>query len=607
MVIKKTLSNQLVFFALGLVFFLIAAVFGWEKLHYGFSFLDEGLHMTDSWRLVAGDHFLKDKLMGAHMLYTLINSLIFRACPDITLLGFREVQYFITVCLLVLFSISLFRVDKQYWYFPFVFSLFAFTGLDPRGVHSNLSYHTYPHLFVTLYLSFLILGIYQQKTIVKRSFYVASGLSLWGISLTLLHLSIIAFSPILLFLVSKKLKLKSFPFKFNDLCYVLAPFLFCWLVFIAIYNRSYIMALSTSIGLSVETHWTLTDINWDALMHIGITLSFLIIYAIGVGMLRTPVFILCLAVMSLVMFFIIDTSFFYLISPYYRGWFSRPMWFSSLFMAFFLVFLFSIVKKYRLGKEYNKGEELAIILLIPSTLLALGSIIFSSAGVLKVLCCSIPAVAAITSVVLYHKNVYAKSYSVKLLVIIMFFLPFYYTAAWADWKFTYFDVSPELADVEIESGFGKGIKTNSIYYDLYKWIRLNTKRYTQKNDFMISYVVTPMAYIISKRRPALDHSFTCFASKPPAFYEKSIEKMKMQGRLPKIAFVFEMPAFFPVTLKENKYWWFPKQFIFPSQDPISKYIMENMTLVEEYKISEGNTARCFVDRKAVKDEGFTGH
>ena len=62
--------------------------------------------------------------------------------------------------------------------------------------------------------------------------FVASGLFLWGISLSLLHLSVVAFAPILVFFVSRKLRLKSFSFNFLDLCYVLAPFVFCWIVFI---------------------------------------------------------------------------------------------------------------------------------------------------------------------------------------------------------------------------------------------------------------------------------------------------------------------------------------------------------------------------------------
>ena len=594
----------------------MAAAFGWEKLHYGFSFLDEGYHMTESWRLAAGDHFLKDKFTGAHMLYTLINCLIFKICPDITLLGFRKLQYFLTIFSLLLLSLALFKVDKQYWYQPFIFSLFAFTGLDSNGLGSNLNYYTYPHLFLTVYLSFFILGLYQKDTIIKRLLYVASGLFLWGISLSLLQLSVIIFSPILLFLVSHRLRLKSFSFKFADLCYVLAPFMFCWMVFIGIYNKPYILSVIKSISfyLSIPgyTAGSLMGINWEALKHVGVSMLFLFICMLGLKKIKLFNFIIYLTFISILMFFIIDTSLFGLITPYWRGWFSRPMWFSSLLISFFIMFLFHIVKKHYTGRQYNRGEELSIVLLIPCTILALSTGFFSRGGALAISESSIPAIAAITSVILHHKRIHMKSYSIKLLILIILeeynvFKTKKNTIAWSDWKSTCFDVFPEHANATIQKAFGKGIKTNRIYHNLYEWIRMNTERYTVKDDFMISYVVSPMVHMISKRRPSLDDSFIAFF-KPVDYYQESIELMKERGRYPKIAFVFEsMPAFYPVSLKENKFTWFGKQFTFPSKDPISRYVIENMRLLEEYKICEGNTVRCFVasnmiNKKALEDQ-----
>lgn len=599
---KKILYNQRITFAFALIFFLIAAAFGWEKLHYGFNFIDEGYHMTESWRLAAGDHFLRDKITGAHRLYTLFNSLIFRFCPDITLLGFRKLQYFLTIFSLLFFSIALFKVDKQYWYQPFIFSCFAFTGLDPIGMISNLNYHTYPHLFLILHLSFLILGLYQSNRLRKRLMYVASGLLLWAISLTLLHLSVVILSPILLYLVSNRLRLKTFSFSFVDLCYVLAPFVFCWIIFVGIYNRPYIMALFPSITLSLSTYGHtpehLFHIDWEALKHIGISMLFLLICLFSLKKLRLSLFILCLIAISILMFFIIDTSLFSLIAPYWRGWLSRPMWFSSLLISFFIIFWFNIAKKRITHQQNTIGEELSIIILLACTIYFGGTSIFSALGALTVLYCSIPAVVAITAVILYHRNIHMKPYLIKLLILIMFFLPFYYTTVWADWKFTFFDVSPELANTEIEEGFAKGIKTNRVYYDLYKWIRMNTEKYTAKDDFMISYVVSPMVYMISKRRPALDDTFTCFSTKPIGYFEKSIETMKKAGRHPKIAFVFEsMPALYPVSLEKTEYAWLRKQFTFPSNDPISRYILENMRLLDEFKLPRGTTVRCFLDSK----------
>jgi hypothetical protein len=571
--VTKAFSNQFVIFVIGMTLFFIVAAFGWEKLHYGFNFLDEGCHMTESWRLAAGDHFLKDRSSLVHMLSTVIN------------------------------SIALFRVDKQYWYQPFIFSLFAFTGLSPAGWNSNLNYHSYPHLFITWHISFFILGLTQKNKIVKRIMFIASGVFLWGISFTLLHLSIVVLSPILLFFILKNLEMKSFSFEYRDLYYVLAPFFLCWMVFIGIYNTSYIVALYRSIGLHLSAHPApLTRIiNWEALKHVGISMPFLALVMIGLRRLRLSILIIWLAVISLIMFLIIDTSLFGIIAPYHRGWFSRPMWFSALFISFFILFLVNIVWKHFAGREYNRGEELSIILLVPCAILFLTSGAFSTGGLGTVLYTSIPATAAIASIILYDMHIHLKSYRIKALILTLFFLPFYYTTAWSDWRSTCFDVFPEQANVTIDKGFGKGIKTNRIYYNLYEWIRMTSKEYADRGDFMISYVMAPMAHMISKLRPALDHSWISLSDVPADSLERYVELMKERRRYPKIAFVFEsIPAFYPISLKENKYYvWFDKQFTFPSEDPISKYITENMTFVSAFKIHEGSTARCYVDNIAV--------
>jgi len=592
----KAWSDQSYVFLIGLIFFVVVAAFGWVKLQYGFCLMDEGLHMTESWRLTAGDHFLRDKLIDTNRLYTLINSLVFRASPNITLLGFRRLQYLLTLFSLLLFTIALSRVDGQYWYQPFVFSLFAFTGLDPNGAFSNLNYYTYPHLFLTLHLSFLLLGLFRDNIVAKRLLYVASGLCLWAISLAVLHLGVVVLSPVLLFIVARKSGLKSFSFTLKDLTYVLGPFVFCWLLFLGIYKKPYILSLLTSVGISVKTHGALIDANWDALEHIAITMFLLVIGIYVLKKVTFRKFIFISAIISILTYFIIDTSCFSLIRPYYRGWFSRPMWFSSLLISFFIIFLFNIVRKHFTDRPLNKGEELSITLLIPCVILSVIGSIFSTDGVLMVSYTAIPATAAIASMVLYNKTIQGKAYSVKALVLIIILLPFYYTTAWSDWRFTYFDLFPEQEDVTINEGFAKGIKTNSIYYDLYKWIRTNTERYTKKDDFMISYIISPMTYMISKRRPALDHSFTEFLEKPMEFYEKSIKKMKKMRRYPKIVFVFEgIPALFPVSLKEDKFFWFGKQFDFnTSQDPISRYVKQNMKLVSAFELCKGDVARCFV-------------
>jgi hypothetical protein len=231
---------------------------------------------------------------------------------------------------------------------------------------------------------------------------------------------------------------------------------------------------------------------------------------------------------------------------------------------------------------------------------------FSTNGVLSVVFSGIPATAALASVILYHKRIHMCSSSVKLFILILIFLPYYYAIAWSDWKSTWFDVFPEKADVTIEKGFGKGLRTNNVYYNLYEWVTITSEKYTKKGDFMISYVVSPMTHMIAKLRPSLDYSWISLHNIPFETLDKSITLMKKRGRFPKIAFVFEsMPALYPISLKGDRYAWLGKQFTFPSsQDPLSRYIRGNMTFVDAFKLYKGNFVRCFVDNEAINSKAL---
>ena len=98
----RGINRQSVIFGIAIAVFCVAAFIGWQKLQYGFNFIDEGYHMTEAWRLTAGDDFFKDKFTGALRSSTLINAVVFKACPDITLLGFRE----LAICFNDLFPVA---------------------------------------------------------------------------------------------------------------------------------------------------------------------------------------------------------------------------------------------------------------------------------------------------------------------------------------------------------------------------------------------------------------------------------------------------------------------------------------------------------------------
>lgn len=243
-------------------------------------------------------------------------------------------------------------------------------------------------------------------------------------------------------------------------------------------------------------------------------------------------------------------------------------------------------------------EELGIILLLPPCLMSIASTLFSGLKALTILHTSIPAAAGLAFIFFAHSGANKKHFLVRVLTLLFLFAPFYYTTAWADWQFTYFDVIPNRANTKISEGFGKGIKTNQPYSQLHEWIEKTSQKLTNEDDFMISYIVSPMTHMIAKRRPSLDDTFITFGEVSPSHYAQSIQTMKKQNREPSIAFVFErMPALFPVSLEKGTVTWPQRQFLFKyANDPISSYIKNNMVFAGQFTLSRENdhVIRCYV-------------
>jgi hypothetical protein len=602
---EKTHKSQFIIFSLCLIIFCVAAVFGWNKLHYGFNFIDEGYHATESWRLTSGDDFLDDKITGALMHYTLINRIFFKIYPDISLLQLRHLQFMLTLAALLIFSLALFRQTRQYAWLPFVFSLFAFTGLDPIGMISNLYYQTYPHLFLVLYLSFLLFGFQSENIAIKRIFYLLAGFCLWSMSLSLLYLGLIILSPVIVFVLSRKLELKDYPFTFKDLLYVLSPFVICWMLFIAVFNKAYLLNLFNSINviLSLSSYSDgLVHINWEVVSHISISIVFLLLFFVSIKKLPVQFLISCCAILSLIILLIINTSLFGFLTPYFNGLFGKPMWFSSFLMAFTILFWINTIRKYVLKRAFDKEKELSIILMVPFTICAFTMSVFSSLGSLSVCQTAIPAVAAISLMLTSQLKNMKYPHPIAIVILILLLGPFYYTTARSDWSFTFFDVQPKQATVQLETGFGKGIYTNPLYSKLYDWLIANAATFTQPRDYAISYTVSPMTHMITGLRPSLDDTFIIF-EKPRSYFEKCIEKMVQRGREPKIAFIFErMPILIPVSVEKGTVTFPGKAFDFQSSDdPISTYVKTKMTQMSTFKISDDHIIRCYVDNNLPKD------
>jgi hypothetical protein len=610
--IKKH-DHQFYILVAGIIIFGIIAVFGWNKLQYGFTFMDESYHMVEGWRLSAGDHFIRDIPTGVLRNFRLFNKLIFDIWPDITLLGFRKLQFYLTLISLFIFGSALYRYDKQYWYLPFIFSIFAFTGLDPLGATSNLNYYTYPHLFVVVHIACLLFGIRAKNSIVKALLFLFSGACLWGISLSLLHLSPIIAGPIGLYILAKFLNFKQIEFRLKDLVLVLAPFFSFWAIFLLVYNTDYIYSVFYTLNIlrNIPMYSSeLIRVDWTVLSYTAI--MFIHAFAFWVVLsIFTPYKIIYLIFLSILSFYIIDTSFFGVIEPFWNDWYSRPMWFAGLLISFHLIFWIHILtKRFFFKQDVKPHEELAILLMLPSTQLFILTSTFSGFGAILVLHSAIPTVTAITITIINNEQIRLRSNAFKLIILAVAFVPFYYTTAWSDWNFTYCDAKPKDANAEITEGFLKGIRTNGAYKKINDWIRINTAIYSKKDDFIISYILSPMVYMIAERRPAIEESFLS----PPTdwyvnYYRTMIENMKASNRLPAMAFVFDnAPALYSInvnkkstipqfSLKGDKYSLFVSWYNFQtSDDPLADYIRKNMTMVDSITYKD-HTAWCFVDKK----------
>jgi hypothetical protein len=614
---KNILCSQFFIFAVSLVIFFIAAAFGWEKLRFGFDFVDEGYHMTEAWRLTVGDRLFQGHTRGATNLSPLINSMIFRMIPDLTLLGFRRIQYILTILSLLLLGTALYRINKQYWYQPLIFSIFAFTGSEPIGMFPDLNYYTYAHLFVTLHLSFLLIGFYLESKAARRFLLAVSGFFLWLISFNLLHTGLVLLSPLLCFYLLRKTKTPQLSFEAKDLFSVLLPVLLCWILFVGVFNISYLKNVVVSLRLMFSSAsyapGALFYVSFRFLECVCVSAIFLATFLFCLSRFRTLLLIPAIFALSLAMYFIMDTSLFNLLYlRLYSRFYSVAMWFAAVMTAVFAILFCHIAGRIMAHRPADKTEVLATLMMIPCALLSISMSVFSLIGACNVLYSSIPVVGCIGILILSLENVRARSYFARFIILLIFFAPFYYSTAWSVSRHSGYDVSPAQVNAEITEGVGRGIRTNAVYARLYDWIRFTAGRYTTKDDFIISYVVSPMVHMITKRRPALGESWIDLHNFTPEYLKTAITHMEKSGRDPKIVFIFDRrPALLPVIrlqepiyfwwkepvdfgLKQTVYLWSDQEISAPSSDPISQYVAGHMHLVDTLRLYDDVFVYCFL-------------
>lgn len=567
-------------FGAGLAVFAGAAVLGWIKLRHGFSFHDEGMYMVDAWRMTAGDRLFPDNATSVLRLYTCLNAVLFWLMPDITILGFRQVAYVAGLGTLLAMGVACWRWTGQYWYLPWVLSLFAFTGLDPKGMVVSLSYHTWPHLFVTLYVGAFLFGL-NSTGVKRRLWWLAAGCCMWGVGFSLLPLSVGLAAPLIYWAATRVLDPDGPAFTVRDMAWVLAPAAILWGAFLAVYNVQFVDALVSMAGYQLESKKPYGRLDTVGLQYIACVAVFLGVY---LSLLRLPVRVRAggAVVLALAFYGVMDSRLFGLITPFWRGWFNAPMWFAGLLIAFILFFIGQAVLRRRAGIGLDRGERMVLATLVPVAVLAFVLINTSDGRSMSIVYMSIPAAVALAVWLLGRPGIREAGGVVQALLLVALLFPFYVQSAMADWKFTYFDLPPAGLDAEIETGAAAGIRTNEVYRNMVGWITDRAAAYTQPGDLAIFMEEVPTGYVLTGLRPALNHSWTGLA-RSPSLRRDAVEQMVRDGRHPQVAFRFvRAPYLFPDPGGGA-----PSAggvINYPPGDPVYAYIRAHMRLADRMVI-----------------------
>ena len=558
--------------------FIAMAILGWFKLRYGFNLLDEGMYMTDGWRLSAGDRLFPDSAINAAMMYAVFNAAVFKLSPGITLLGFRELQQVVALSAIALFAAAIYGWTRRLWLVLLTLSGFAFTGLDVTGASSNLSYMTYSHLFFVLHVSSLLFALNCRNRDFRAALFVAAGVSLWAIGFSFLPLATAMIIPVALWTAMRALGWRE-EFSFRELLLVVCPGLVLWLIFLAAYGSEFLPAIFNIYRYinegGVEAGFDRVPMQYVAVAAVFVAVLVAATYR------SMRVFFDIAAASVFMMFLIVDTNLFNLVTPFWRGWFPRQMWFCALLIVAMTALPGYLVYRKRRGMVLERIDLLYLVLVLPAGLMALLMSQFSSAGVLATCYVALPASMAIALFAVTRLEKLPIGEGVTALSVAALLLPFYYHLARADWEFTFFDMAPKHLTRVISSGFGAGIHTNEFYGQIVDWMTQTAQAHSRDGDFAIVMDQAPMGYMIIKRRPALNHSFSGWALSA-SLRRDAVAAMLRQGREPKIAYRFlNFPMIVPEFSTPEKIV-LGGQFSYPATDPASQHVTTHMQLVDTF-------------------------
>lgn len=566
------------------------AVAGWIKLRYGFNFMDEGMFMADGWRLSSGDRLFPDSRINAVMMYAIFNAAVFKVFPGVTLLGFRELQQLLALLAITLFAAAAYRWTGRLWLILLALSVFAFTGLDVVGANANLSYLTYPHLFFLLHLSLLLFALDSRRPVVRPAFFVASGVSLWAVGFSFLPLASAMAIPVATWLAMRHMGWRE-EFTRREMLLVIGPGLALWAAFLAVCGHEFVPAL-LDIYHYIKEGGVESGFDRVPLQYVGVTAVFATVL-VSISHLSLPVFFRMGALTVMMMFIIANTNLFNLVTSFWQGWFPLQMWFCALMMVTMAALLGRLFCRARCGAAFDRTDVLYLVLVLPSALFALLFSQFTVTGVLVVSYVALPvstALAQFTFTRLQNLRIGEKAAALAVAALL---LPFYYNLVRADWEFTFFDLPPKFLTRPLAGGFGEGVYTSEFNHELVAWLVQTAKLHSNEGDFVIVEGQSPMVYMTIRRRPALNHSFTGWASSR-SLQRDALGVMVQQGREPKIAYRFLFaPMILPGAASAEKFTLGPR-FNYQQSEPLSTYLAGHMRYADAFDFRGRRVVELYV-------------
>ena len=423
-----------------------------------------------------------------------------------------------------------------------------------------------------LYLSLLLCALGSRRPGARAALFVAAGISLWAIGFSLLPLAATMIIPIVVWFAMRAMGWRD-EFSYQELLLVIAPGLLLWGGFLALYGKEFLPAIA-DIYRYIREGGVEAGFDRVPAQYVAVTAVFVAVL-VAASHLPLRAFFAVGGAAAVLMFFVIDTNLFGQVTPFWRGWLPRQMWFSALLIVAMPALLGYLIHRTRRSMPLEREHLLLLVLVLPSALLVLLFSQFSSAGVLVTCYAALPVCMALALfTVLRLENLRAGVWAAALTVAGLL-LPFYYHLARADWEFTFFDLPPKHLTRVIPNGFGAGIHTSEFYQVIVDWMTTTAQAYSGDNDLAIITDLSPMGYMVIKRRPALNHSYTGWALSP-SLRRDAVRAMLRQGREPGIAYRFLRAPYILPASRANGVYTLADRIPYSAYDPISRYIKDRM-------------------------------